>query len=59
MPYVKANRDYRATEETESIISLPKQKAPGPDWFIGEFDQTFKEEIVQSLPENWSRGNTS
>ena len=52
MPYVKANRAYIAIEETESIINLPKQKAPRPDWFTGEFDQTFKEEIVQSLPEN-------
>lgn len=39
-------------KKNESIINLPKQKAPGPDWFTGEFNQIFKDEIGQSLPEN-------
>ena len=52
MPYVKCNRAYIAIEEVESIIYLPKQKAPGLYWFTGEYNQTFKEETVQSRPEN-------
>jgi len=52
MPYVKGNRAYIAIEEMESVIYLPKQKTPGPYWFTDEYNQTFKEETVQSLPEN-------
>ena len=52
MPYVKGNRAHIAVKEIEAIIYLHKQKAPGPYWFTGEYNQTFKEETVQSLPEN-------
>ena len=44
------NKDLREIfiREIESIINnLPKQKALGPDGFIGELYQTFKEENIQ------------
>lgn len=31
------------------IINLPKQKAPGPGRFTGEFYQKVKEEIIRTL----------
>ena len=51
--YQNLNRWNRKSErpipikEIESIINnLPKQIAPGPDGFIGEVSETFKEEIM-------------
>ena len=39
-----------ASTETETVIKyLLKNKSPGPDGFIGEFYQTFREEIFQCL----------
>ena len=45
------------------VINIPTKKTPGPDDFIGEFHQTFKEKnstnsgfpggaVVESLPAN-------
>ena len=43
------NRSVTSTEIETVIITLSKNKRPGPDGFTGEFYQTFREELMNIL----------
>ena len=43
------NRPITSTEIKNVIKNIPTNKSPGPDGFIGEFHQKFREELTSIL----------
>ena len=48
------NRPITSTE-IESVIKLPTNESPGPDYFIGKFYQVFREELTPILLKHFQK----
>ena len=53
------NRPITSMEIETIIRNLKTNKSPGPDGFIAEFYQKFREELTFILPENCRRRQTA
>ena len=55
------NKPITRADIEAAIKSLPTRKSSGPDGFMAEFYQTYKEELVslllKTIPNNPKRGN--